>query len=153
DGAVHEIVYVERLAVGGYGDRLWRAADVDTQHLRMRVRIDDGDLAAGLERDEQVDAVQLEGRGTGHARIVVIDPCGGILGARCHVDARADRANGVLEVQSRAIAQRAPLDVVLLRRDVPLRRIGRYRERAQIVRNAATLVLEVVAIAVRKNDA
>ncbi len=37
------------------------------------MRIDDRDLAAGLQRDEQVDAVRVEGGRAGEARVVVVD--------------------------------------------------------------------------------
>ncbi len=40
--------------------------------LRL-VRVEHGDLAAGLERDEEVDAQRVEGGGAGHAGVVVVD--------------------------------------------------------------------------------
>ena len=65
------------------------------------------------------------------------------------IDARADRAHRVLEVQVGAVAQRAALDVVLLRRHPGARAVRRNRDGAQIVRHAAALVLEVGLVAVR----
>ena len=81
DGAVHEVVDVQPLAVGGQRQRLRRAADVEAEQLVAAVRADHRHFAAGLERDEQVDAALVEDRRARHAGVVVVDACRVVLGA------------------------------------------------------------------------
>ena len=61
------------LAVRRQRERLRRAADVEAEQLVAAVRVDDRHFAAGLERDEQVDAERVEDRGARDAGVVVID--------------------------------------------------------------------------------
>lgn len=76
-------------------------------------------------------------------RLSWFDASGQILGHRSDVDSGADDPHGVLEVQTGAVAQRAALDVVLLRRYVGLRAVPQDGSGAQVVRDAALLVFEV----------
>ncbi len=50
-------------------------------------RVDHGDLAAGLQRDEEVAAVRMEHRRAGEARVVVVDAQRRVFGPAAEVDA------------------------------------------------------------------
>ena len=105
------------------------------KHLPVAVGVDDRDLAAGLQRDEQVDAERVEDRGAGQAGVVVVDARR--AGPRRCV-ARSMReliARTVFwKFRPRAVAQRAALDVVLLGRHPGLLAVRRDRGRAEVVR-------------------
>ena len=60
DGAIHEVLDVERVPIGRQGQSLRRAADVEAQQLGPADRVDQGHLAAGLQGDEQVDAARMK---------------------------------------------------------------------------------------------
>jgi hypothetical protein len=76
----------------------------------------------------------------------------GILCTRGYIDARADGAHGVLEVEIEPVTQRAAKDVVLFGGNPRLSAVWRDHSRAEIVRYPATLVLEVRCIAVCEHD-
>ena len=148
--AVHEVVDVQRPAVGRQRQALRRAAGVEAEQLAPAVGVDHRDLAAGLQRDEQVDAARVE-----DARRWPGWRCRGRCGRR---RSSAPVARSMRELIARtvfwkfsaeAVAQRAALDVVLLGRHPGLRAVGRDRRRAQVVGDAAALVLGVGLVAVR----
>ena len=68
------------------------------------------------------------------------------------VDARADCAHRVLEVEIAAAAKRATLDVVLLRRHPCRRAIRGDHRRSEVVGHAAARILEVRIVAVTQHD-
>src|SRR5204862_4269093 len=139
--AIHEVADVQAQPVGRDRKPLRSAAHVEAEQLAACVRVDDSHFAAGLERDEDIDAVRIEyGRG-GNARVVVIDTVGVVLGARGEIDPRADCPDGVLERQVGAAAQRATSYVVLLRRHYRARAVRRDRDGSEVVRYTAPLVL------------
>ena len=75
-----------------------------------------------------------------------------VLRAGLEVDARADRAHSVLEIEVLTTAQRATADVVLLGwhdRRLP---IGRDHGGSQVIRDTRSLVLSVEFVAVLEHD-
>src|SRR4029450_4639077 len=97
-------------------------------------------------------AARTTPRGAVDARVVVVDAGPVIFTARGQHNARADRAHRALEVESRAVAQRAAFDVCLLGWHPSLGRVRGERGSAQVVRHAAALVLEVGLVAVLEHD-
>ncbi len=101
--AVHEIADVEPVPVRGERKTLRRATDGEAEYASAAVSVDDRDHAARFECDEQVDAEPVMQGGARDAGIVMVD-------ALRHsprppvwqVDARTDRADGVLEIERRA---------------------------------------------------
>ena len=142
-GTVHEVADEQLVAVRRQRQALRRPTGVEAEQLPVVVGVDHRDLAAGLERDEQVDAAPVVDRSARQARVVVVDARLAVLQPDRHVDLRADRANGVLEVEGLAVACRAALDVVLLGRHPGLQPVGRDRRGAEVVRHAAARALAV----------
>ena len=150
--AVHEVVDVELQAVARHRECVGRAAGREAVDLGLADRIDDRDLTARLQRDEQVGAGRVERRAAAQARVVVVDARCVVFGERSQVDARADRTHAVLEVQVVAVAQRAAQHVVLLRRHPRALAVGRDHRGGQVVRNAAALQQAVGLGAVLQHD-
>ena len=71
---------------------------------------------------------------------------------RTEVETRTDRADRVLEIQALLVTQHAPLDVVLLGGHPCRLSVRRDRDGPQVVRDAASLDLEIRLVAVAQFD-
>ena len=141
------------LAVRRQREALRRAAGREAEDLLSAVRVDHRHLAARLQRDEQVDAARVERRRARDARVVVIDALRVVLGARLQVDARADRANRVLEVEAAGRRGSMPRLTLSCLEGTPGRAaVRRDRRGAEVVRHAAALVLRIRDVAVAQHD-
>ena len=130
DRAVHEVVDVEALAVGREREALRRAADVDAEQLEA-ARARRPPRPRGWSRARRTGRRRARSNATALATPALSWSMrrGVVLAAGGEVDARADRAHGVLEVERLAVAQRAALDVVLLRRHPGRAAVRRDRRR------------------------
>ena len=137
DAAVHEVVDVEGEAIGGKGEALWGASDLEAGDFFVGVRINDSDGASALEGDVKVAAPFVESGGTGHAGVVEVDAGGQFLGLGGEVHSAGDGAHGLVVGELLAVAQEAAFDVVLLRGDPGGETIGRDDRRAEVVGDAA----------------